>query len=179
MQSAPYSSSHSSSYRRQRLICLLTDRLSLMLLYGSGVAVASSVSGYYLAVIWNVSIGGMMAVMTGVFLILSFLFGPRYGLIAQAMRRRGLTQANQCRTLAVHLYNHEAKPDQGDENVAQALKEHLRWDAAKSNQVLLRSIDQGLVVRDGNLLRLTPQGREVAREILEPWRMGAAATSAH
>lgn len=157
---------------------LLTDRLSLMLLYGSGVAVASSVSGYHLAVLWNVSIGGMMAVMTGVFLILAFLFGPRYGLIAQAMRRRGLTQANQCRTLAVHLYNHEGKPDQGDENVAQALKEHLRWDAARSHQVLLRSIDQGLVVRDGNLLRLTPQGREVAREILEPWRMGAAARSA-
>jgi manganese/zinc/iron transport system permease protein len=152
---------------------LLTDRLSLMLVYGTVIAVASSVSGYYLAVLWNVSIGGMMAVMTGVFLVLSFLFGPRYGLIAQALRRRGLAQANQCRTLAVHLYNHEGKPDQGEENVSRALKEHLRWDTTKSRQVLLRSIDQGLVVRDGELLRLTPQGRAVAQEILEPWRMGA------
>jgi len=154
---------------------LLTDRLSLMLVYGSAVAVASSISGYYLAILWNVSIGGMMAVMTGVFLILAFLLGPRYGLIAQALRRRGLTEANQCRTLAVHLYNHEGKPDQGEENVSRALKEHLRWDSTRSRHVLLRSIDQGLVIRDGELLRLTAQGRAVAREILEPWRISAGA----
>jgi len=156
---------------------LLTDRLSLMLAYGSAIAIGSSVSGYYLAILWNVSIGGTMAVMTGMFLMLAFLLGPRYGLIAQTLRRRGLTRANQCRTLAVHLYNHEGMPDQGEENVAQALRQHLRWDAATSRQVLLRSIDQGLVVRDGELLRLTPQGRALAHEILEPWRLGGATGS--
>jgi manganese/zinc/iron transport system permease protein len=157
---------------------LLTDRLSLMLVYGSAIAVASSISGYYLAIAWDVSIGGMMAVMTGVFLMLAFLLGPRYGLIAQGLRRRGLVQGNQCRTLAVHLYNHEGGPEQAEENVTQALKEHLRWDDIKARRVLLRSIDQGLVVRDGELLRLTPQGRAMAQEILEPWRTAASAAGA-
>lgn len=154
---------------------LLTDRLWLMLLYGAAISIASSVAGYYLAAAWDVSIGGMMAVMTGVFLALAFFMGPRYGLVAQELRRRGQRLANEGRTLAVHLYHHEGQPNQGEENVARALREHLRWDDAKSRQVLLRSLDQGLVVRSGDMLRLTPKGRVTAREILEPWRQASDA----
>lgn len=151
---------------------LLTDRLSRMLMLACAIAVASSVSGYAIAVAWDVSIGGMMATMTGVFLVLAFLFGPRYGLVAQWQRRRGQAEANESRTLTVHLYNHEAGPAQAEENVARALQAHLRWSEAKARQVLLRCLDQGLVLRDGDHLRLTPKGRETAREILEPGRNG-------
>ncbi|WP_366654629.1 metal ABC transporter permease [Fodinicurvata sp. EGI_FJ10296] len=149
---------------------LLTDRLWMMLGLGSAIAVASSVGGYYAAVAWNVSISGMMAVMTGVFLALAFLFGPRYGVIAQHIRRQSQTRANESRTLAVHLYNHEDEPNQGEENVAHALMEHLRWDRTKARRIVLRGLDQGLITRDGELLQLTAKGRAVALEILEPWR---------
>ncbi len=148
---------------------LLTDRLWKMILYGSLVSIASSVSGYYLAVYWNVSIGGMMAVMTGVFLLLAFLFGPRYGLIAQEVRRAQQRDANASRALAVHLYHHEKGPRRAEENVESALHEHLRWDDTKVRRVLMRSIDDGLVNRQGEALLLTPKGRSVAREIFEPW----------
>lgn len=67
---------------------LLTDRLWMMFVIGALISIASSVLGYYLAVHFNVSIGGMMAVMTGMFLILAFLGGPRYGVIARRLRRR-------------------------------------------------------------------------------------------
>jgi manganese/zinc/iron transport system permease protein len=67
---------------------LLTDRLGRMLAYGSGIAVASSGTGYAFAVALDVSIGGSMASATGVFLLLALAFGPRHGLIAQALRRR-------------------------------------------------------------------------------------------
>jgi manganese/zinc/iron transport system permease protein len=72
---------------------LLTDRVWLMLALGTLISTAASVSGYYIAVQWDVSIGGMMAVMTGVFLLLAFIAGPRYGIISQRLRRhraRGL-----------------------------------------------------------------------------------------
>ncbi|TLF52103.1 metal ABC transporter permease [Halomonas urmiana] len=153
---------------------LLTDRLWLMFLYGIAVSIASSVSGYALAVVWDVSIGGMMAVMTGVFLMLAFLAGPRYGLVAQLLRRRGQRRHNEIRTLAVHLYNHEGEPEQGEENVIRALRDHLRWDAAKAGRVVQRGSDQRLIVREGEALRLTPQGREMAREILDPSGRSAA-----
>lgn len=157
---------------------LLTDRLWLMIVYAALIATASSAAGYFLAVLLDVSIGGMMAVMTGVFLTLAFLFGPRYGLIAQRMRRRGQALANECRMLAVHLYNHEGGDEQDEENVARALGEHLRWDAARARRVLVRSLDRGHIVRDGELLRLTPKGRAVAREILEPWRLEGGESAA-
>ena len=149
---------------------LLTDRLWRMMLYGSLIAVASSVVGYLLAVAVDVSIGGMMALVTGGFLALAFLFGPRHGLIAQELRRAHQRDANASRALAVHLYHHEADPRQAEESVVGALREHLRWDDARARRVLLRSLDDGLVRRDGDELRLTPKGRSVAQEIFEPWR---------
>ncbi|MBB3192455.1 metal ABC transporter permease [Halomonas cerina] len=151
---------------------LLTDRLWLMFLYGMAVSIASSVSGYTLAVVWNVSIGGMMAVMTGVFLLLAFLAGPRYGIVAQWLRRRGQHRLNEIRTLAVHLYNHEASPEQSEENVTRALREHLHWDDTKAQRVVERSCERHLIVRAGESLRLLPAGRELAREILEPGGRG-------
>ncbi|MDT8896016.1 metal ABC transporter permease [Halomonas sp. I1] len=151
---------------------LLTDRLWMMFILGALVSIASSVSGYFLAVAWNVSIGGMMAVMTGVFLLLAFLVGPRYGMVAQVLRRRGQRRVNEIRTLTVHLYNHEDGPEQWVENVTQALREHLLWDGAKASWVVERSCDEGLIERRGEVLMLTATGREMAREILEPTRNG-------
>jgi manganese/zinc/iron transport system permease protein len=156
---------------------LLTDRLWLMLVIGAAVSVLSSVSGYFVAVAFDVSIGGMMAVMTGVFLGAAFLGGPRYGLVAQEARRRRQRRANEGRTLAVHLFNHESTSDVAEENVAQALREHLGWTDAHARDVLWRSIDEGLISREGDRLSLTPKGRAVAREILEPWRQDRAAAA--
>lgn len=73
---------------------LLTDRLWLMFLIGAFISIASSVTGYYLAVRWNVSIGGMMAVMTGAFFVLAFIGGPRYGIVSQKIRRMHARRAN-------------------------------------------------------------------------------------
>jgi manganese/zinc/iron transport system permease protein len=134
----------------------------------------SSITGYGLAIALNVSIGGMMAVMTGVILVLAFLFGPRYGMIAQVSRRRGRQRANECRTLAVHLFNHEGGPAQDEENVAAALQGHLKWDEIHARHVLRQCLDQGLVTRDGEALALTDKGRVEARAILEPWRQEGA-----
>lgn len=148
---------------------LLTDRLWKMLLYSAVISLASSVLGYYSAVALNVSIGGMMAVMTGVFLILAFLLGPRYGLIAQEFKRTQQREANLSRALAVHLYHHEGSERQAEENVVKALSEHLHWEDKRVHRVLMRSLDEALVTRQGDALLLTAKGRALAQEIFEPW----------
>lgn len=148
---------------------LLTDRLVPMLLIGAGVGVASSVSGYWLAVAADVSIGGMMALMTGAFLFLAFLLGPRHGLLAQEWRRFGQRHADASRTLVVHLYEHEGSARVDEENVVSALEHHLGWSTAKARVALARSLKHGLVLREGDRLYLTPRGRETARALTEPW----------
>ena len=151
---------------------LLTDRLWRMILYGAVISLVSSIVGYYLAVLWNVSIGGMMALTTGGFLLLALLLSPRYGLVAQEYRRRGQYAANARRALVVHLFNHEGRTDQEEENTLAALHEHLHWSPAKVDKVVRQAQGSELVALEGEKLRLTLAGRALAREILEPWYRG-------
>ena len=88
-----------------------------------------------------------MALMTGMFLMTAFLLGPRYGIVAQMVRRRDQIAANATRTLTVHLFNHEGETSEDEENVAAALHQHLHWNKARANTVLLRALDKGLVVQ--------------------------------
>lgn len=152
---------------------LLTDRLGTMLFLACLMAVFSSLSGYLLAVELDVSIGGMMALMTGFCLAMALAFGPRHGLVAQASRRRRQVYEDECRTLVVHLFTHENKPSQAEENVVDALHAHLAWNRAKAATVLERCLAGGLVLADGHHLRLTERGRARALELLEPWRQMA------
>ncbi len=159
---------------------LLTDRLWKMMLYGSLISVTSSVFGYILAMAWDVSIGGMMATLTGVFLLLAFVFGPRYGLITQELRRVGQRRDNADRMLLVHLYNHEEDANEGnteasEENLIAALRSHLRWSPKQIRETVERVQARKLVDRGPReeRLYLTSRGRALAREVLEPWRMRA------
>ncbi len=153
---------------------LLTDTLWKMLTLGAAIAVASSVLGYVTAIWLDVSIGGTMALWTGVFLLAAFLFGPRYGLLAQRTQRRRQRSENAARMLVVHLYNHEAKAEAAQENNVSALRQHLRWDGAKVARVTAVSSEQGLITlgTKQEKLFLTEAGRRLAQEVWEPWRRG-------
>ena len=152
---------------------LLTDTLWKMLVLGAGMAVASSVLGYVTAIWLDVSIGGTMALWTGVFLLAAFLLGPRYGLLAQRAQRRRQRGENAARMLVVHLYNHENKAEAAQENSVSALRQHLRWDGTKVEQVTAVSREQGLITLGAQQgLFLTEAGRRLAQEVWEPWRRG-------
>lgn len=68
---------------------LLTDSLPKMILIGCMVAVLASAIGYWLAVHFNVNIGGMMASTAGALLVLAFLFSPSTGFVWRLARRAG------------------------------------------------------------------------------------------
>jgi manganese/zinc/iron transport system permease protein len=92
--------------------------------------------------------------------------------LAQVWRRRSQRAGNDSRVLAVHLFQHEDGTECDDENVVRALHEHLRWSERKAERVVARSLRLGLVLRDGVKLDLTAKGRQLALELLEPWRAG-------
>ncbi|MDX2174909.1 MAG: metal ABC transporter permease [Candidatus Sumerlaeia bacterium] len=56
---------------------LMTERLGTMLLLAQAVSLASAVAGYFLAVRWNVSIAGMMVVVSGAIFAVAFALNPR------------------------------------------------------------------------------------------------------
>ncbi|HEY8496736.1 MAG TPA: metal ABC transporter permease [Limnochordales bacterium] len=151
---------------------LLTDRLWLVLVGSAALAVLASITGFALAMHFDVSIGGMMATVTGLFLALAFVAGPRYGLIARYLRLRQQQAQAHVRMLLVHLLTHEHDAEAALENVPAALGQHLRWPPGLSQAVLAQAEAQGLITVDPRhqQLHLTDQGRDMAREVLEPWR---------
>ena len=155
---------------------LLTDKLWRMLAYGALIGVGSSLLGYATALYFDVSIGGTMACYTGVFLVLSFLFSPRYGLVAQQFRKTTQRQDNRERMLLVHLYNHEAGDLGPQENTVGALRTHLRWKNTQVESILMSSLDKNLVEKgkQDDRLYLTQKGRVMAQAIMEPWKVAAS-----
>lgn len=149
---------------------LLTDRLWRLLAYSVAIALASSVLGYTAAALLDVSIGGMMALMSGAFLVGAFLLSPSYGVIARIVRRRQQRRAEERRTLLVHLATHENLEDAHTENVVAALGEHLHWPEPKIHAIVSECIAAGTVRREGPRLELTPRGRAAAAAVLDPWR---------
>ncbi len=97
---------------------LLTDRLAWMLVLASAVAVASAWLGHAAALfvprwvfpalgypqVTDASTSGLMAVVSGVMLVVAVLGGPRYGLVAQYVRQRRLAIRIAAEDLLAWLY---------------------------------------------------------------------------
>ncbi|MFN3938115.1 MAG: metal ABC transporter permease [Gemmobacter sp.] len=151
---------------------LLTDRPGRALGLAVVLAVVAAVAGQAIAVGWNISIGGMMAVATGLPFLLALLAAPRNGVLARLARRRQERLDHDCRALAAHLLSHRGAPDEAEENTARALREHLRWPPARAERVILRALDRGLIRREGARLELTEKGMAEAGALFDPTRRG-------
>lgn len=151
---------------------LLTRRLWRMVALAMALSVASSVAGYVLAMRWDVSIGGMMASMTGVWFALALLFAPGRGLVAQALRRRSERLDHDCLTLVAHLFTHQGTTDMAEENTRRALTDHLRWSEPRARAAILRAHDRALIERHDGLLVLRPKGMAEAQSLFERHHVG-------
>jgi manganese/zinc/iron transport system permease protein len=144
---------------------LLTDRLPWMIGLSMGLAVVSALAGYWMSYLFDVSIAGSMATMTGVVFLLVFLLAPERGVLAMARRRARQRWEFAQTMLAIHLMNHEASPDAQQENREAHLHEHLRWDPEFARRVVRGAERTGIVRREGgDELALTERGRTAARE---------------
>lgn len=142
---------------------LLTDRLGHMLVYSAVLGIGSALAGYWLARWLDASIAGSMATMVGATFVVVWLLAPERGLAAQARRRAQQRLAFAQTMLAIHLSNHEGRPEVSQENRMDELHLHLQWSPNFTTRVLRQAEQGGLVVRSGELLELTPAGREAAR----------------
>jgi manganese/zinc/iron transport system permease protein len=144
---------------------LLTDRLGVMIVLACGIGALGAWLGVLAAVRVETNTAGSVATVLGVLFALVFLFAPHRGQVAVLWKRRGQRRAFEETMLAVHLYQHENTPAEAEEARLGGLHQHLRWDADRVARVVERATDNGLVVRAGELLKLTEVGRERAREV--------------
>jgi manganese/zinc/iron transport system permease protein len=70
---------------------LLTDKLHIMLILSAIIGIASAISGYQMAYIFNVSIAGAMASMLGVIFLIVFIASPTHGMLAKWLATRKIS----------------------------------------------------------------------------------------
>lgn len=145
---------------------LLTDRLAMMLGLSVFIAVVGSVAGVAVALVLETNIAGTSATLLGLAFGLVWLFAPGRGLVADWLRRRRQRRTFLETMLAIHLFQHEGTPEEADEARTDGLHRHLGWPPERVAAVVGRAERNGLVVRGGELLKLTPPGRDRAREVL-------------
>ncbi len=71
---------------------ILSDNLKKMLIYSGIFGALSAVLGYIFATIFDVSIAGSMAVLSGIIFTIVFIFSPKRGLIAKKMKRKSIAK---------------------------------------------------------------------------------------
>jgi manganese/zinc/iron transport system permease protein len=145
---------------------LLTDKLSRMLLYSVIIAVASAISGYWLARELNVHISGAMATMSGVLFVLTLFLAPERGILARMIQRERRKQRFAVEMLLVHLNRHEDTAEEATENTLAHLVSELGWKASFAKATVQRAVAQGWVNLRQDALALTDLGRQTAQRVL-------------
>ncbi|MDF2670977.1 MAG: iron transporter [Paenibacillus sp.] len=67
---------------------LLTERLSIMILYSVLIGISSAVLGYIAAYHLDASIAGCMVAVAGVIFVVAFLLSPSHGIVWKKLRRQ-------------------------------------------------------------------------------------------
>ncbi len=146
---------------------LLTDRLAVMLALAVVLGVVAAGLGFALAVALDASIAGCMALGVGAVFAVVFLLAPGRGLIAVLSRRRRQRWQFAQLMLAIHLAQHEGSAEEEAESREAHLHgKHVGWTPRFTRRVVAGAVRAGLVVRDGERLRVTELGRVQAGRML-------------
>lgn len=144
-----------------------TDRLAVMVVLSGLLGAMAGLLGAILSSqVARLPTGPTIVVIMSVVVAFSLLFAPRRGVIAGARRRSQQKWQFAQEALAVHLLQHEDTPQAAYESAVSHTGEHMRWTPAFATQVVDLAVRKGLIAQSGDLLSLTPAGREVARNVM-------------
>ncbi len=145
---------------------LITNRFGYMILYSVVLGITASISGYWIAHLFDASIAGCMAVMVGLQFAILFCVAPEQGLLAEWQRRKQQRWQFAIKMLVIHLLQHEETPEADQECRIDHLQDHMAWEGAFAKGVVSRAVSQNMLHTVGEYLELTHEGRELAREAI-------------
>ena len=144
----------------------LKQMLVVAMLYG----IINATLGYFIGIAWNVSIGGMAAVMTGVTFFLTFLF-HRQGLLTALWRRYRQSKQLRYDLVLLHIYSHTLQGQEKEELRTDCLDEHFKWSKKEVDKALavLFKADYVTVDTRKQVYRLTPAGLDRIQAIQQEY----------
>ena len=139
---------------------LLTDKLSHMIVLSVTLGIISAVTGYLLAILFDVSIAGSMATTAGIVFGLIWVFAPNRGLISRWRRTSKQRFEIDVGILLTHIYNEiESKHSV----TLTSMSDALGWTLGYSKKVCDFVQDKKLVEINHENLNLTKSGNKKAK----------------
>ncbi len=138
---------------------LLTDDLKHMLVLSGMIGAVNGILGFYLAVFFDVSISGSMAVITGLVFLIVFITAPHRGFISSLRRRSRQKLDFSKKTLLFHLYNHEGSETEIQEAGIHTLATHLHWEMGLTDKIVKTLLKEGNIIIENDVIKMTDKGR--------------------
>ena len=142
---------------------LITDNLNRMIFLSIAAGILSAVSGYWLSVLFDVSIAGSMAAMVGLIFFIVFIFAPDRGLLSIIKRRKKQKYEFANISFLMHIMNHENTDMEKSESSIDTIHNHLQWDRKFLNEILSSSIENEYIfVNEDGIIKVTKEGKKFA-----------------
>jgi manganese/zinc/iron transport system permease protein len=126
------------------------------------LGIGCALIGYYLAVVLDVAIAGMMAVVAGGFFMFALLLSPSHGLLASLLRHRRNRRSFARSLLLAKLAG------LGGRATEEELAHSLDWDGGDVSRALRDATHWGLVLRPTTReVAFTDEGRKAADNAVE------------
>ena len=138
---------------------LLTDNLKTMIILSGLISIFNVIVGNYFAFLYDISIAGMMATVTGITFGIVFVISPKRGFIATLLRRKRQREEFAQMSLLIHIYNHE-KENADIENGVDSIHEHINRDKVYVQNMIKEQLKKGNISLEDNIYKLTDKGRE-------------------
>jgi manganese/zinc/iron transport system permease protein len=144
---------------------ILTERLLPMIGISILIALVSSISGYWISLLLDVSIAGSMATMTGVLFVIIFLVAPKRGIVAIIRRKIKQRWEFAQDMLMVHLLNHKDTPEAVEECNLDTIHHHFNWKPDFAQKVILKAMKNRKVFKQV-VLSLSDEGVDKAKKVM-------------
>ena len=138
---------------------LLVDDVKKMLVLSAGFAIVSSISGYQIAFMLDVSIAGCIATMTGVLFLITFILAPKRGILRIYLNRKKQKHEFAELTLLLHIKNNIEELDDEERNGIDNIVEHLQWDKKKLDIAIDSLLKNNKIVENNKILVITSLGK--------------------
>lgn len=138
---------------------LLSDDLRRIIFISGAVGAANSIIGYQFASLFDVSIAGSIALITGFSFMVVFIFAPERGIFSVLRRRKGQKIDFAAKSMLFHIYNHEGEANEAIENGIETICEHLNWKKDFLDEIVEKLKKRKIITESNNVLKLTEKGR--------------------
>lgn len=146
---------------------LLTDNLTKMLFLSAIFGFINAIGGYYIAMLYDVSIAGSMALFTGVSFLVIFCFAPKRGFftVIQLRRRQKVDFAKK--SMLFHILQHEGTENEAIENGVNSLYKHLNLNKKFLMRMISQLIAEKKIQVVQGVYKLTEPGKRYTVESYE------------